>query len=207
MKRIKDFFKEVSNKEFLIPILILMVGQSVTFYLFKLFLTNYHTVPIPLDGKIPFIPEFIYIYDLFYPFVFVGLYYVFLKDKKVYRNGVFSGIIAYLIADIIFIVYPTIMIRPDLTDVSMDSLTRLFMTVTYSGDNPASNCLPSIHCVFCFQVIWSILSCKDISCGKKVWITILALLISFSTLFVKQHYIYDVILAAIMVIIINITNF
>ena len=201
MKAVKEFFKNIMNKDFLISISCLMKLQALIYYFIKFCQSDYHYF---IDSKIPFIPLSVYIYDIFYPFVFLIFYYIFCKDKKTYYNGIIAGIIGYLICDIIFYMYPTIMVRNDISGVNMDFLTSLVVKITYLYDEPPLNCFPSIHCLFCFQVIVTTIFSKNIKVKNKIIISIISLLIIISTLLVKQHYFYDVIGALIICIISNI---
>lgn len=185
----KNVFK---NKKFIISICMLLLLQAILYWGLKLLQYNPLPIGIPLDSKIPFIGYFIYIYDMFYPFVFLALAYVFLKDEKVYHQSILAGIMGYLICDVIFLLYPTIMIRESIP--SYDWLTNLFINVTFYFDEPALNCFPSVHCLFCFQIIITYLR-SNINNKWKIFNIISALLIIVSTLFVKQHYILDAISA------------
>ena len=203
MKAVKDFFKEIKNKDFLISIFCLMIMQAIIFTLIKYLQFDYHYGLAKIDNMIPFIPHFIYIYNLFYPFVFVVLYYIFCNDKEKYYQGILAGTIGYLISDIIFLVYPTFMIRPDVIYDKLDFLTGLIIKTTYYIDNPALNCFPSIHCLFCFQVAYTAFVSKNIEKEKKIIITTISLLIATSTVLVKQHYFYDILGAFIVFVISN----
>ena len=152
-----------------------------------------------MDYTIPFIKYFVYIYDLFYPFMFLGLYIIYKNNKKVYNNTLKCLVIGFIICDIIFLIYPTVIIRPD---VKVNGLTNLVLYLTYYFDTPAINCFPSIHCLFMFQLIFSILK-VDITKYKKLLVVIFALLVILSTLFIKQHYIMDVLVSFIICLIVN----
>ena len=191
-KTIRSFFKDIVNRDFLISITCLMVMQAIIFTFIKYLQVDYHTYLSPIDNMIPFVPHFIYIYNLFYPFIFIVLYYVFINDKENYYHGVIAGTIGYLLADIIFLLYPTIMIRPDVMYDKLDLITGFFVRITYAVDNPALNCFPSIHCLFCFQAMYTTILCKNISKGKKAIIVFVLFLIAISTVLVKQHYFYDI---------------
>ena len=198
MKKIKFFLKE--NKMFIITILILLGGQSIMYYGLKFFQTNPNYINYYLDDEIPFIGYFIYIYNMFYPFTLIALYYLYKKDKDSYYKGIISGTIGYLICDVIFILYPTIMYRPIIPKLS--PITDFVINLTFLYDNPPLNCFPSIHCLFSFQVIYSFLS-SNLTKREKFIITIVFLLIIISTLLVKQHYIFDVISAFLICVITN----
>lgn len=189
MKKIKKFIRE--NKSFLIGILILMGIQAFIYWFIKLFQKNPIYLYAPIDDKIPFLGFFIYIYNMFYPFVLLSLYLLYKKDFKAFWKAVIAGTIGYIICDIIFLFMPTIMYRQIIPNY--DPITNLVIKITYYFDNPPMNCFPSIHCLFCFQVIYSYLFSKYHDYKKEVFIIFFLVLIIISTLFVKQHFVYDVI--------------
>lgn len=193
--------KYLKNKKFLISISILLIGQAFFYWFLKFFQTNPHYLNFDIDQKIPFIPNFIYIYNTFYPFMFLTLLYLFTKDENVYMKGIISGILGFLICDIIFLIYPTIMQRPPIPETNL--LTDFVLKVTFFFDTPALNCFPSIHCLFCFQIIYSFILTNQIELKKKIPIIIYSLLIIMSTILVKQHYVVDIISALSICIITN----
>ena len=197
----KKYFKNIKDKNFIISIILLLGGQGLLFVLVKLFQSNYHVFNYYIDSKIPFIPYMIIIYNLFYPMIFISFYNIFNRDKDTYYKGIIAGILGYIIADIIFLLYPVEMIRPDITNLNIDVINNFILQLTYKIDNPPINCFPSIHCIFCFQAIYSIIKCKNYN-YKFISIFILFLII-ISTLLVKQHYVIDVLGALVVVIITN----
>lgn len=201
MKKLVKFIKK--NKDFIISISILLVGQAILYWFLKLFQSNPTYIDYYLDDKIPFLGRFVYIYDTFYPFVFFSLYLLYKKDKKAYFKGIIAGVIGFIICDIIFLSIPTIMYRPVIP--SIDPLTDLVIKITFLYDSPPLNCFPSIHCLFCFQVIYSFIFSK-FDRRNKIVIIICSLLIVLSTLFIKQHYVFDVISALLIVIVSNLVT-
>ena len=206
-KKLKAFFKEILNKKFIISIIMMMAVGGLTYFSVKFLQSDYHYIYSPIDNKIPFIPQLGIVYNLFYPTVFITMYYIFCKDRKNYYKGVIACIIGYTICNIIFIVYPTIMYRPYVDYSSLDWFTGLVLKITYTVDTPALNCCPSIHCLFCFQVIFTLCISKNIKIYKKILISLLLLLIIVTTLLIKQHYLYDVTYALLIVIITNIITY
>ena len=170
------------------------------YWFLKLFQSNPIYINFYLDDKIPFWGWFVYIYNMFYPFCILAFYFLYKKDEKVYYKGIISGVIGYIICDIIFLFLPTIMYRPPIPNY--DPFTNFVLKITYYYDEPPLNCFPSIHCLFCFQVIFSYIKSKC-TLKRKFWIILGASLIIISTLFVKQHFIYDVIAAFLVCMIAN----
>ena len=193
--------KKLKNKEFIISISILMLLQAAIYWSIKLLQSNYHYIHFFLDDKIPLLKWTIYIYNLFYPLVFVLLAYLYIKDEKKYFNAVIAGVVGYLISDVIFLSYPTIMSGN--REVIVHNLTDLVLKITYLADNPPLNCCPSIHCLFCFQTIYSMTTSKMINKKIKIFTIISMILIILSTFTVKQHYVFDALLALIICIIAN----
>lgn len=203
-KKLKDFFSDFLNKKFIISIIALMLLQAILYWSVKLFQIDYHYINATIDSKIPFIPQFVFIYDLFYPAVLLTMYYIFCKDRKNYYKGVIAGIIGYLVCDIIFICYPTIMNRPIVDYSTLDWFTGLVLKITYAADSPALNCCPSIHCLFCYQAIFSLCVSKKVKWKVKIPVSLFLFLIVLTTMLVKQHYFYDAVLAFIIFVIMNI---
>ena len=192
----KDYCKNFKDKKFWISIILFLGGQSFLYSTLKMFQSNYHTFNFAIDNAIPFIPSgFIIVYNMFYPFLFFTFYYIYGKDKKTYDKAVIAAVIGYLICNVIFLAYPVEMIRPDITNLNIDWVSQLTLNLTYYFDNPAINCFPSIHCLFCFQAIYTICRSKNIKIKNKILTSIIALTIITSIFFVKQHYVVDMIAA------------
>ena len=198
MQKITKFIK--SNKKFVITMCILFFGNMFMYWFIKLFQGNPIYIDYYLDDKIPFLGWFVYIYNMFYPFSIIAFYLLYLKDEKAYYKGFVSILIAIIICDIIYLIAPTIMYRP--VTPNYDPFTNLVLKITYFFDEPPLNCFPSLHCIFCFQVIFSYIKSKC-TLKRKTWIIICSLLIVVSTLFVKQHYIFDIISAFIVCLMSN----
>ena len=194
------------NKQFYISIFFMLVLQIITYALVKFFQTNYHTLNYSLDNKILFIPQMIIIYNLFYPMIFITFHSIYKKDKHTFNKGIIAAIIGYIIADIIFIIYPVEMIRPDITNLNVDPITNLVITLTYNIDSPAINCFPSIHCIYCMNCIYTLIKTNNLNIRSKIIYIITLSLIILSVLFVKQHYTFDVLAALIVIIISNIIS-
>ena len=122
------------------------------------------------------------------------------ESSKAYYKGFIAVLIAIIICDSIYLIAPTIMYRPPIPNY--DPFTNLVLKITYYFDEPPLNCFPSLHCIFCFQVMFSYIISKC-TLKRKTLITICSILIVLSTLFVKQHYIFDVIAAFIVCLMAN----
>jgi len=177
-----------------------MLGNGILYWLIKLFQKDPIYINYYLDDKIPFWGWFVYVYNMFYPFCILAFCLLFYKDEKAYFKGLISCLIGIIICNIIYLFIPTIMYRP--VTPNYDPFTNLVLKITFFFDEPPLNCFPSLHCLFCFQVIISYLISKC-TIKRKTWIIIGALLIILSTLFVKQHFIFDIIAALLVCLIAN----
>ncbi len=198
MKKVISFIKK--EKKFVISMFILFFGNAFIYWLIKSFQTNPIYINYFLDDKIPFWGWLVYIYDMYYPFSILAFTLLYFKDKKTYYKGIISAIIGCIICYIIILIVPTIMFRPIVPNY--DPLTNLVLKITFFFDEPPLNCFPSLHCLFCFQIIISYIMSKC-TIKRKTWVIIFALLVIISTLFVKQHFIYDVIAALLVCIMAN----
>lgn len=196
MEKIKNYVK--SNKNFIISMSILFLGNMFMYWFLKLFQGNPIYIDYYLDDKIPFWGWTVYIYDMFYPFSIISFILLYRKDQDAYYKGIIATIIGCIICYIIYLVIPTIMYRPEIPQY--DALTNLVLKITYYFDDPPLNCFPSLHCVFCFQVMFTYFK-SNYNVKRKLFTAVIAILIVLSTLLVKQHYIFDVISALLICII------
>ncbi|WP_415875578.1 hypothetical protein [Clostridium sp.] len=92
-----------------------------------------YTLAMNIDDKIPFIKEFIIPYIIWYPFIFIALVYLCIKDKKVYYRTLISLNIGLIICYLIFYFFQTTVSRPNIE--GMDIFTRL-VSIIYNHDKP-----------------------------------------------------------------------
>ena len=87
MRKKWDYFiKNVSNRQFLIGIVVFLVGQAITYYSLKFFIHSAYALESPVDNAIPFIPEMIFFYNLFYPlFSSFCIIYLFMIRKTIVK--------------------------------------------------------------------------------------------------------------------------
>lgn len=145
-----------------------------------------HTLSLetPVDAVIPFVPAFIFIYVLYYPWVIMPLFVVRTRDAF-YRALAAFGL-AQLIAQIMFVLFPASIERPSMAG---QGLTATLVRFIYSVDL-GWNLFPSLHVAH--SVLVALLFGKYASRKTACWVWLGTLLISASTLLVKQHYLIDV---------------
>ncbi len=188
---------KINFKVILICVL-LVVFQCVIFFVSKLFVVNPYTLGSPLDKAIPYIPHFIWIYVFWYFMLFAVPYYIASHSPKSLYKYIATFIITTIIAGIIFILFPNTVIRATITQ---NDIANRLVALIYSLDTPPINCLPSIHCLYSYLFILAVFDAKnETSTIMKVVITILSILVVLSTLFIKQHVIYDALASLLLAV-------
>ncbi len=142
-----------------------------------------------LDQTIPFLSVFIIPYILWYAYIFCYLVYFCFKDTKVYLKTLILIVIAELICFVIYFFFQTTVPRPTITDNNVFSHLVLWI---YNNDRPF-NCFPSIHVLTTFVIMLASLHVKNKHVINNICIHGVGTLIIISTLFVKQHVIFDMI--------------
>ena len=192
VSNMKALIKKINLKLFLI-ILALVIFEAFVFFLTKPFIQNPYVLGSSLDSKIPFVSQFVWIYVFWYTMLFWIPYYLYYKNKDSFYKYAITFIITTLIAGVIFVSFPNTVVRANITD---NTLSTQLVQIIYSLDDPGINCLPSIHCLYSFLFIFGILDTKSNSpIWMKILISTLSILVVLSTLFIKQHVIYDAIAA------------
>lgn len=189
----KKFFSE--NKDYIKNMLLVFGLNAFFYFIVKKFIGSYHLITSSLDDKIPLIPLFIIFYSIWYPYLFIVYYFIYKKDKDKFKRLINKSIICILIADLCFIIYPTMVSRPPINNYN--SLISLMLYITYATDIPV-NCFPSLHCIFALLVMYAVTFDKNMNKLFRIIVGIISPLIVLSTLLVKQHALVDVLGAIII---------
>lgn len=192
--------KKIEIKPFITTVL-LIAFQTSCYYISKLLQGTPNLIGNKIDEYIPFNIWFIIPYCLWYVLIFVVPYYLYKKDKDSFIRYIYSYVICTIIANIIFIIYPTTVLRPD---VEVNGFLTLAAKIVFLADTPIMNCFPSLHCAMSLLFIAFIVENKNIKFITKTVITIISLLIMASTLFVKQHVFIDLISGNLIALIVYI---
>ena len=152
--------------------------------------TSAISLSIPIDLWIPFNPYFIWIYISFYFLPYTLIFII--KDREDFEEMLFSLFIIYMIGFSIFFAFPVIMERPQINPTSLSAFIVMLM---YKMDNPPLNCFPSLHVAI--SLFAALVVKMDNHRLGNVFI-ISAIIVSVSTLYVKQHYFLDIIAGAIL---------
>lgn len=150
-----------------------------------------HILKTKWDEMIPFVPAWVFVYGSMYAMVILPFVYV--KNKLIYRRMFFSFCCTGLIAYVVFLVFPTFdVLRPVSNPFDFD---RFFLAMDNKHDSPY-NCFPSLHVGFSMSAgLWTYYADRSrFGAGVLIW----GILVSISILFVKEHYIADLIAGMIL---------
>ena len=145
----------------------------IIFFLEERYITDCHLIGIPLDHKIPFIEWFFFPYYIWFPFIAAVVVRLFFKDKVTFLKTagfLYFGMTLFLIVNVVY---------PNRLDIR-----------------------PTIHVYNSLGVLLGVWTTKKDMKHKAIkWgVTILSIVISCSTVFVKQHSVIDVAAAFILAV-------
>ncbi|MEO5946163.1 MAG: phosphatase PAP2 family protein [Chitinophagaceae bacterium] len=192
MQKITQFFRRHQN--LVLALLYFGIIWPLYVYINQLELHQHfkkHILKIWLDEVIPFEPIWVFVYASMYAAVILPFVYV--KDKLLYRRMFYSFSLIGLIAYVVFLVFPTFdILRPVTNPFDFD---RFFLAIDNAHDSPY-NCFPSLHVGFSMTAgLWTYYADRSrFGAGFLIW----CVLVSISVLFVKEHYIADLLFGAVL---------
>ncbi len=159
---------------------------------------RFHVIHMAIDDKIPFIEYFIVPYLLWFAYVAVAVLYFLFKNKNEYYRlcaFLFTGMTVFLI---ISTIYPNgHYLRPvnfERDNIFVDMVCALYKTDT------STNLFPSIHVYNSIGVNIAVWHSENFKKNKNVRYgsAILMVSIILSTVFLKQHSVFDVITGVVL---------
>lgn len=172
-------------------------------YLEKTVTKHFHVIHMDIDDYIPFCEYFIVPYLLWFAYIAVVIVYMGLKDKKEFQNMcafLFTGMTIFLIVSTI---YPNgHMLRP--TSFERDNIFTQLCAMLYQTDT-ATNLFPSIHVYNSIGVHLALIHSEKTKNRKGICLASAVLMVSIilSTVFLKQHSMFDLITGLALAIIVN----
>ena len=158
-----------------------------------------------IDDAIKIVPLFIIPYVWAYAYWAMGPMAVSKCDMKHFKNFIAAYLSACILGGLILIFSPSYMDRvaEGLMDTSRTGFCAELMRFWYSldGGDLAYNLFPSFHCINSTICYLGVMKRKEISLWFRIYSLITTLLIYASTLFVKQHFITDVIAGILVALI------
>ncbi len=154
-------------------------------------ISHYFVSYVPLDDMIPFCEWFVIPYFSWYPLMLGTGFYLFAKDPEGFKNYMIYIGAGFLLIVLFYALLPN---GQNLRPTSFDRSNILIDVVKWTyGRDTNTNVLPSLHVVGTMGAMFALLESKSV---RKLWfkffIVILAISISLSTVYIKQHSILDV---------------
>ncbi len=157
-----------------------------------------HIIECALDHEIPFIEYFIVPYLLWFVYIAVGVAYFLFWEKSSFKDFMYLGMIGMTIFIIVSIIYPNgLQLRP--TYFVHDNIFVDLTKMIYGMDTP-TNVFPSIHVYNSLAMNCVINRSEKLQKYRAIQTgsLILCVLIIMSTMFLKQHSVFDVISGTIL---------
>lgn len=161
---------------------------------------------IPLiDDLFPIVPFFVTVYLLSFVYWSVGASAVALTGKKRFINYLIGLTLADYLTFLILLIFPTYLDRTAEgvgAYISRPDFCSRVLAFVYQvdGGNYGYNLLPSYHCLTSVYCYLGVRRRRDIPLGYRIFSLIMSILVCLSTLLLKQHYIVDVLSAAVIAI-------
>lgn len=182
---------EIFSKLILLQV-IMLGAQLITYFGVQKIEGEAHNIEMHIDKKIAYIPQFVFVYITWFPLIAVfpiALYFWDSYQVSIYVSAIMLDI---LISTVIYFAYPTSFTRPS---PPAKGFTGWVMRTVYKCDYKGKNCMPSMHCSFCFIIIMTVLTAVNVPWWFIIIVCVLALAIVVSTVFTKQHVLIDMITA------------
>jgi len=155
---------------------------------------SYYPIYCPWDEVIPFCEYFLIPYLFWFVFL-VGIHvYTLLFDTESFKNLMRFIILSYSAAMLIYLIFPNCQeLRPIVFE--RDNGFTHFVAAWYQFDTNTNVC-PSIHVIGSVAVMFCAWHSKHFhTAGWRTAFVLMTLLISVSTVFLKQHSVLDVLAA------------
>ena len=152
----------------------------------------YQEVVCATDAKIPFCEWFVIPYYFWFAFLVGMILFGLLFDIRAFRHFSWYVIVTYSVTAIVYLVWPNMQaLRPD-PEMLRDNWMTDIVRGLYDFDTNTNVC-PSIHVLGSLAVCFAGLHSRVLrGIGWKLFFIISTVLISLSTVFLKQHSIIDV---------------
>lgn len=146
-----------------------------------------------LDDLIPFCELFVIPYVFWFAFLAGMVAFTFFFDIDAFRKMMYFIMITYTVTLIVYLIWPTAQnLRPDIANLGRDNVLTRFMADFYEFDTNTNVC-PSIHVLGSVAVLVTSWNCRYFkSWPWQIFFWVTTLLISLSTVFLKQHSAIDV---------------
>ena len=165
---------------------------GLTFLMLERGLTlTYHPVEAAQDANIPFCEFFVPAYYFWFVFLIGIHFYTAFFDLPAFKKLMYFIMISYTLTSLIYIIYPTCQeLRPD--EFARDNIFVRIVKGLYAFDTNTNVC-PSLHVIGSFAVLFTSWQCKRFKTPLwQIGFVTATVLISLSTVFLKQHSVIDI---------------
>jgi len=145
----------------------------------------------PLDDLIPVVGPFVVPYVSLRPFIYLSAVLFLLFRARIYRSAALAMTVTLLVSYAFYVLLQTYIERPVLTGT--DVFSQMIRDV-YAGDQPFND-FPSLHASLStiFAIHWWRVD-RRIGLAVAIWTALIVL----STVFVKQHYVADMVAGVLL---------
>ena len=188
MQRIKTWIRENPHVWWT---LVLPVYLTLFFIIEHFIKDNYWATQTSIDYHIPFIPQFIVIYDSWSFLLFALGIYLIVKDPEGFRRYMWTILLTFFTATAFCALVPNGQdLRP--AEFARHDFFIWLVQRIYTADTNTNVC-PSIHVIGSFAVYFAARDIRRFRAkGWRLGFLTMAVLISLSTVFLKQHSVLDV---------------
>lgn len=186
-QKIKNFIPSYA----FIPLILVVLMNSIVYHGAQLLSKGmiHHSLALKIDSIIPFWPIFILFYVLAFGQWMIGYIIISRENKESCYKILSAELVAKLICFVIFVLFPTTIVRPEITG---HSLIDSFMKLIYFCDEPV-NLFPSIHCLESYLCFRGSIPLKKVPKWYKWLQFIFSIFVFASTVLIKQHVVLDII--------------
>ena len=192
-------FSKLNTPEFEhIKLLLYWLIFGAIFWSMEIFLPmHFHNVYCSLDDKIPFCEYFVVPYYFWFVYLIGMMVYGFFFDVPAFKNYMYFTILTYTATLVIYAIYPTEQnLRPDA--LPRDNVFTNVVKFLYGFDTNTNVC-PSIHVLGSMAVYFAARKSKAFGAlWCRIVFLIATIIISVSTVFLKQHSVIDIAVAVII---------
>ena len=156
--------------------------------------TGYWVSYIPLDDRIPFVPAFILCYCMWFPLLAAMSLYLAFFDAVTFKKFMLSIALGFLPVLLFNYLFPNGQDLRPVLPAQKDLFTFLIAGI-YAADTN-TNVMPSMHVIGCADLVAAAVCCPALKKRKLHWVMlVLGILVSVSTVFIKQHSVLDLLAA------------
>ncbi len=195
MKRLSSY---VRDHKYILFLLVFWPIQLVWYQCMRIFTADMDVVLFQssLDGHIPFCEWFVIPYVMWYPFIALITLLALRSGKEAFWQTQAFVVGCTWIPMIFITLVPNgipLTLRPDFEALGRSNLLIDMVKLIYVGDHPPRNCMPSMHVSLSLGLFFAVLKNKKLKgkWGLKTAVGVIAVLISLSTVFIKQHSVLD----------------